>query len=496
MPDPQYDTIKTVEEIIEEAERSPTKTFRPEEKALIRKAYKFSQQAHGDQKRASGAPFFSHVTMTAFYTASFGMGDKTIAAALLHDIIEDTKATKEEIDEEFGPEITSLIEGVTKLGHLKYRGSDRHVESLRKFFLASAKDPRVIIIKLADRLHNIRTLQYLPPEKQHRIALETIEVHANLAWRLGMGRLTGELQDEAFPYAYPKEYAMVEKLLKTRRKVDEKYLEKVYKSLKKELALHGIKDITTYQRIKKKYSLWQKLKRKEMDVDKIYDLVALRVIVPTVEDCYKVLGIVHNMWRPLPGRIKDYIALPKPNGYQSIHTTIFTGDGGIAEIQIRTMFMHHTAEYGIASHYAYKNQEGLNDKYFHWVQQLKTLEDVDPKEMLKSLKGDFTHNRIFVFTPEGDVIDLPSNSSVIDFAYAVHSDIGERAYGATINGKHSALKTILQNGDIVKIDTKKTSKPTSKWLDYAKTSLARRKIQKYLRDNSSDSIFSSFWKKN
>ncbi|MCD8494885.1 MAG: HD domain-containing protein [Candidatus Pacebacteria bacterium] len=345
-----------IQEIYDAMKHTPSAS----EKALIEKAYTFAEHAHRDQKRASGEPYFFHLVETAKNLAEFGMDTTTIAAGLLHDSIEDTPVTEQELWKEFGTEIVYLVNGVTKLGHLKYTGEQRHVESLRKFFIASAEDVRVIIIKLADRLHNVRTLQHVKPEKAKRIALETLEIHASLAYRLGMRKLTGELEDAAFPYAYPKEYAMVEKLLKQRKESDKKYMDKVYRSVKKEMAKYGIKDINTDYRTKRMYSLWRKLQRKDMDIEKIYDIVALRAIVPHIEDCYRLLGVIHNMWRPLPGRIKDYIALPKPNGYQSIHTTIFTGDGGIAEIQIRTPEMHAQAEYGIASHMIYKEKTKIS----------------------------------------------------------------------------------------------------------------------------------------
>lgn len=469
--------------------------LKKEDRDLITKAYNFAENAHKDQIRKSGEPYFVHAFAAGLNVAKFGMGPTTVAAALLHDTIEDANVTKKQLAMEFGDDVAYLVEGVSKLEKIKYRGRERHVESLRKFFVASAEDPRVIIIKLGDRLHNIKTLEHVDEEKRRRIALETIEVHANLAWRLGMGRLTGELQDYAFPYAYPEEHKMVEKLLKQKKNINEKYIEKVYKSLKKEMALNGVKDIKTYHRMKKEYSLYKKLVSKNMDIDKIYDIVALRVIVPTVEDCYKVLGIIHNMWRPFPGRIKDFIALPKQNGYRSIHTTIFTGDGGVAEIQIRTPEMHRQAEYGIASHYAYKNDAEVADsQYLQWLKDLAEFEDRASKDFVKDMKNDLFNNRIFVFTPEGDVIDLPEGSSVIDFAYAIHSHVGAQSYSSKINGKHSALKSILSNGDIVSVETKESSHPTSKWLDYAKTSLARKHIQRYLRDNQQTNNFNKFFK--
>ncbi len=324
--------------------------------------------------------------------------------------------------------------------------------------------------------------------------METIEIYAPLAYRLGMGRLVGELQDTAFPFAYPEESKMVAGLMKQRKKLDEKYLEKVWRNLKTEMAKHNIKDITTHQRVKGRYSLWRKLQRKNMDIEQIHDIVALRVIVSNIDSCYRVLGIIHSMWRPLPGRIKDYIALPKVNGYQSIHTTIFTGDGGIAEIQIRTQEMHTFAEYGLAAHHVYK-QKGATTTDKHslaWLRQLQELqEDEDQHNFLKNLKTDFFEKRIFVFTPDGDVIDLPQDSSAIDFAFAIHSEVGNTAQAAIINGKNSALKTKLHSSDIVHIQTNKNGNPSGKWLSYVKTTMAKKHIEKYLKGSS---LWSKFFK--
>lgn len=464
------------------------------DKKLIQKAHDFAEKAHNGQKRNSGEPYFYHVFAAAKNVATFGMDATTIAAAMLHDTIEDTPVTENDLHEAFGTEIVFLVNGVTKLGTVKYRGVERHVESLRKFFIASAADIRVIIIKLADRLHNVETLEHVKPEKAKRIALETIEIHAPLAFRLGMGKLTGDLQDGAFPYAYPDEHKMVTDLLKKKKKTDEKYIDKVWKSLKKEMAEHGIKDIKTEARVKRKYSLWRKLIRKNMDIEKIYDIIALRVIVPNIEDCYRLLGVIHSTWRPLPGRIKDFIALPKVNGYQSIHTTIFTGDGGIAEIQIRTQDMHDHAEYGIAAHFAYKESEQSKNptaQQKQWIEQLKELQtgETDQKAFLENLTKDFFTDRIFVFTPKGDVIDLPRGASALDLAYAVHSEVGNTAKGAQVNGKYSALKTELENGDIVEIETDKKIKPTAKWLSFVKTTLAKKHIRNQTKDSGYMSRF-------
>ncbi len=465
---------------------------------MITRAYDFAKKAHEGQLRKSGEPYFIHVFAVGKNLASFGMDARTISAGLMHDVLEDTAVTEEEMEEMFGKEIVFLVNGVTKLGTLKYRGRERHVESLRKFFIAMAEDIRVLMIKLADRLHNVSTLEHVRPDKSARIALETIEVHASLANRLGMGKLKGELEDYAFPFAFPKEYEKVQVLLSERTDISQKNLEQVYLKLHDALDQWGVQNAQIDYRIKHSYSLYRKLEKYNWDMGKIYDIVALRVIVPTVSDCYQVLGLVHALWKPLPGRIKDYIALPKPNGYKSIHTTIAT-ETGIAEIQIRTQEMHDEAELGIASHFSYKehlqnqNNNGLAKK-FAWIDELKEMQKIvsEPSVFLEHLRMDFFRNRIFVFTPKGDVVDLPEDSSPIDFAYAIHSDIGNAISAVKIHGKMSTIGTKLKNGDIVEIVTNKTAHPTSKWLDYVKTSLARKHIQSYLKEHSLLSKFLSF----
>ncbi len=460
------------------------------DEGLIKKAYEFAENAHEGQKRLSGEPYFIHVFETAKILAKLGMDTDTIVAGLLHDVLEDTKITEEELKREFGENIVFLVNGVTKLGRLKYHGHERHVESLRKFFVAMTNDLRVVIIKFADRLHNLRTLQYVREDKQKRIALESIEVYAPLANRLGMGELKGEIEDAAFPYAYPKEYAQVEEILKDKKGKYEKYLEEISRELNKELFKNKIKTFETSHRVKHKYSLWKKLRKYDMDIEKIYDIVALRVVVENIEDCYKVLGIIHSVWRPLPGRIKDYIAIPKPNGYRSIHTTIFTGSGGVAEIQIRTREMHLDAAFGIAAHFAYKDKKSKNapdnKSKFKWIEELKDFnyELNEPQKYLEHLKTDFFNDRIFIFTPKGDVVDLPEDSSPIDFAYNIHSDIGDHISGVKVNGKIAPILSKLKNGDIVEIIVKKDAHPSSRWLEYSRTNIAKKNIRSYLEKNS------------
>lgn len=493
-----------------------------EDRALVEKAYAFAADAHKDHKRFSGEPYLTHLEETAKGLASLGMSAKTVAAGLLHDSIEDVGVNPETLEAEFGKEIRFLVEGVTKLGHFKYRGAERHRESLRKLLVATGKDARVLIIKMMDRLHNMRTLEHVPPEKRKRIALETLEIYAAIAHRLGMGLVRRELEDLAFEYAYPEEFEKAKKLLTEAQKETAERLEKMTRSLKKELAKENITKFHTDHRVKGLWSLWKKLERKGGDVSRVYDIAALRVIVSDMTDCYRVLGIVHNLWQPLPNKIKDYIAFPKPNGYQGLHTTVFSGDGGIVEIQIRTEEMHQEAQYGIAAHVMYKEmaendqgsqQGGSRQSSFDWIRSLipsfrKTapapnvhgpmpsprtrarygtpdapewLTDLETEEnnpeFETTLRTDIFSHRVFVFTPHGDVVDLPLNSSPIDFAYAIHSDIGDHVAGAKVNGKMSPLDTTLHNGDIVEIQTKKSATPKTKWLDFAKTTMARRHIR-------------------
>jgi guanosine-3',5'-bis(diphosphate) 3'-pyrophosphohydrolase len=392
----------------------------------------------------------------------------------------------------FNEHITKLVEGVTKLGKLRYTGVERHVESLRKFFVAMADDIRVVVIKLCDRLHNIETLQYVSPEKQKRIALETLEIHARLADRLGMGRLKAQLEDAAFPYVYPEEYKNTLELFKSMRPVSDEQMEKVVATLAEELVTFDVEIERIDHRIKHLYSLWQKLKRYKMDGSKVHDVVALRIIVPTIADCYQALGVIHGLYRPVPGRFKDYIAVPKPNGYRSLHTTLFSGDGSTLEIQIRTKEMHLEAEYGIASHLSYKelgkhaNKEEIKKKTGWTKELLEWQKDVDHhQDFMKNLRSDFFEKRVFLLTPQGDVIDLPEGSTPIDFAYAVHSKIGDHTAGSKVNGKLVPLDTVLQNRDVVEIDVKESASPKRKWLDMTRTTLAKRKIRSYIKEHGS-----------
>lgn len=464
------------------------------ENELIKKAYEVSKLAHQGQKRKSGEPYFTHVLATAELVAEWGLDPVSISSALLHDVVEDTNYPIEKIKKEFGDEVAFIVDGVTKLGKIKYRGVERQVENLRRMIIALSQDIRVIIIKLADRLHNMRTLKALPPQKQKRIALETMEVYSPIAYRLGMQRVSGELEDLAFPYIYPREYRWLIEHTKEKYEEREKYLEKIKPLVTDALNKAGIEVLNIDSRAKRYTSLYKKLLRYDMDIDKIHDLVALRIVVKNVENCYAALGVIHNIWPPLPNRIKDYIALPKPNGYRSLHTAVFCVDNKITEIQIRTEEMHEEAETGIAAHWIYEQVKNLKDylerksptadkKDLYWVQQLRNWQNefTNPEEFLESLKIDFFKDRIFVITPKGEVIDLPAGVTPVDFAYQIHTQIGNACVGARVNGKIMPLDHELKSGDIVEILTQKNKKPSDSWLAFIKTSHARNHIRAALK---------------
>ena len=464
--------------------------IKEKDRLLILRACDFAKKAHEGQLRKSGEPYYNHTFATGINLATLRMDADTIAAGIMHDVLEDTQVTNEEMIKEFGDHITKLVEGVTKLGKLRYSGAERHVESLRKFFVAMADDIRVVVIKLCDRLHNRQTLEFVSPDKQKRIALETLEIHARLADRLGMGRLKAQLEDAAFPYVYPEEYKKTLEMFESLMPISDEQLEKVVKTLEEELITFDVEIERIDHRVKHLYSLWQKLKRYKFDAGKVHDVVALRIIVPSIADCYQALGVIHGLYRPVPGRFKDYVAVPKPNGYRSLHTTIFSGDGNTLEIQIRTKEMHLEAEYGIASHLTYKeigknkSKEEINKKTGWTKELLEWQKDVEHhKDFIKNLRTDFFENRVFVLTPKGDVIDLPEGSTPIDFAYTVHSDIGDHTAGAKVNGKLVPLETILQNRDVVEIEVKDSASPKRKWIDYARTTLAKRHVRNYIKEH-------------
>ena len=467
-------------------------SFTGTDRVLIQKAYTVAELAHRGQKRLSGEDYITHPLHAAYFLSGLGMDATTIAASLLHDVIEDTHIKPDDIEQEFGQEILFLVEGVTKLGKIEYSPNDpdkktaiENLSSLKKMFFAMAEDIRVILIKLADRYHNMETLKYMDKVSQRRIALETLEIFAPIAARLGMGRLKGELEDMAFPYVYPNEYKWLIKNVKEKYQDRMDYIERTKPIIKRRLTDAGIEVIDLHSRAKHHYSLYQKIGKKDMDPEKVFDLVAMRIIVPDIKSCYEALGVIHRDYKPLPGLIKDYIALPKPNGYQSLHTTIFCEKGRIVEIQIRTPKMHNHAENGIAAHWAYsesgkKRIFKTDFKELKWVTDLKkSLEEMNPKEDISKLKIDFFKNRIFAFTPKGDVKDLPEGSTPIDFAYAIHTDLGHMLKGAKANGKIVPLGYKLKNGDVIEIIKSKVPKPSFDWLKIAKSNETKKKIKSW-----------------
>ncbi len=487
----------TAQEIIETAKKKRKKV----DPANIKRAYEYAAKSHEGQKRKSGEPFFIHPAAVALIVAEMGLDDASIIAALLHDVVEDTQVPIEEIELAFGADVASLVQGETNLGLLKFISDDKQdylVENLRKMFLAMAKDIRVVMIKLADRLHNMRTMKYMPPEKRIRKSKETLEIYAPLASRLGMGQIRGELEDLAFQWVYPKEYEQLKEQTRVLFKEGDRYISVVKRKLIDALATEKI-NANVEGRAKHMYSLWKKLQRPEFnyDLSKIPDLIAVRIILQdeSIENCYVVLGLVHQIWTPLAGRVSDYIAVPKANGYRSLHTKVFVEKGRVMEVQIRTKIMHEQAEYGIASHIIYeqsKSKKGVTDKemeegfkaskeQLEWIQELTRWQKEAPNSegFLKGLKHDLFKDRIFVYTPKGDVKDLPLGATPIDFAYSIHSEIGNKTVGAKVDNHIVPLNYQLRNGEIVEILTAKEKKaPSSDWLQFAITNNARKHIQK------------------
>ncbi|MCX6740615.1 MAG: RelA/SpoT family protein [Candidatus Parcubacteria bacterium] len=451
---------------------------------LIELAFLFAKQAHDGQKRLTGEDYIHHPLATAQMLADMKLSPNIIIAGLLHDVPEDTKYTLEDITKNFGEEVATLVEGITKLGNIKYRGIERYIENLRKMFVAMAKDTRVILIKFADRYHNLKTLYALPRDKQIRIASEVLEIYAPIANRLGMYEMKGKLEEESFKYLYPKEYNWLKGLVEKQLKTKEIYLDEIIAFVKKELKEEGIEYLEVKGRVKQLYSLYAKLLEHDKDINRVYDFVAIRIIVQDIPTCYAVLGIIHKKMKPLKGRIKDYIAQPKPNGYSSLHTTVFTVDGEIIEIQIRTKEMEEEAEYGIAAHWHYDEKGSLiPSKKIKWIDELtKWQKELSENEKyLENLKIDVFNDRIFVFTPKGDVIDLPKGATPIDFAYYVHTDIGAQCTGALINNHIASLNSPLKSGDVIEIITDKNRKnPSADWLKFVKTSVAKNKIKSAL----------------
>lgn len=471
-----------------------------DQKKLIRQAAEFAQEAHKGQVRKSGEPYFIHCLHAARTLAEIGMDEVTIAAGLLHDVPEDTPITLDEISKKFGEEIAYLVDGITKLSKVRLEGTDKEyfLENLRKMFLAMAKDIRVVIIKLADRLHNMRTLDAVAAEKQRRIAKETFEVYVPLANRLGIGEMKAELEDLCFRYLEPEKFTEVKALEDVYLHESSDYLERVKKQLVTLLKKEAIPVKGIGARTKNLYRVYKKLEAHDMDIKRVYDLLALRIIVPSVSHCYEALGIIHREYRPLVGRIKDYISLPKPNGYQSLHTTIFGPEGRILEVQIRTEQMDDEAEYGIAAHWMYtekqrgswkdfftrkKNEQAVEKKEtLSWIAQLREWQkDIgrNDSEFIEGLKIDFFKNHIFAFTPKGDIVELPEEATPVDFAYAIHTDIGHRINGAKVNGKLVSLDYHIQNAEVIEIMTSKNMKqPNKDWLRFVKTTHAKQSIRR------------------
>ena len=449
---------------------------------LVEQAYNFAEEAHQGQKRTTGDDYVEHCLQTAKTLAELKLPLPVIVAGLLHDVPEDTKKTLDEIRKLFGTDIAKMVEGITKLSHVKYRGVDRYVENLRKMFVAMAQDIRVVIIKFADRLHNLNTLYALPADKQKRIALETLEIYAPIANRLGIGELQSRLEDAAFKYAYPDDFIKTEQIIKSNFSLKKKTLNNMIRKIKGRLDKEKIKYYEIYGRTKHYYSFFRKYLKYNKDVKQIYDIVAMRIVVDDVADCYAALGLIHNLWRPIRGRIKDYIAQPKPNGYQSLHTAVFGDDQEIVEIQIRTKKMHEQAELGIAAHWKYKESANIGKKELAWVAELADwLKNIkDNSSFLEGAKIDVFQNRIFVFTPQGDVIDLPDGATPIDFAYHIHTEIGNKCSQALINSEIIPLDRRLKNGDVVQIITDKNRKgPNQDWLEFVKTRTAREHIESF-----------------
>lgn len=472
------------------------KSYQPDETCEnIRKAYELADEAHKEQKRVNGDPYILHPLAVAEILADMEIDTTTITASLLHDVVEDTEYMLEDIERIFGKEVAFLVDGVTKLNRLDYRTKeDQQVNSMRKMFLAMAKDIRVVVIKLADRLHNMRTLKYMRSEKQKRIAQETLEIYAPLAHRLGIFNIKWELEDLSFRYMEPDKYYDLVDQMKEKRKVREEIVNEAIDVLKKTLTESSI-SFEINGRPKHFYSIYKKMKKDNRDLSQIYDLYAIRVIVDTVQDCYGVLGIVHSLWKPLPYRFKDYIAMPKPNNYQSLHTTVIGTRGHPVEIQIRTWDMHHIAEYGVAAHWRYKEGRASQkatgfDEKMGWLRNLLEWQDTsNPQEFVNALKLDAFSDEVFVFTPRGDVIDLPQGAIPIDFAYRIHTDVGHRCVGAKVNGKIVPLDYALKNGDIVEVITSKTGKPSLDWLKIVGSSESRSKIRNWFKkENREENI--------
>ena len=488
-PDRQTLDQKAIDERFEALIRHVQANRPSEDVSHIRKAWDFCVKHHKGQMRASGEPYIIHPLEVAEVLAELKMDSTAIAAGLLHDAVEDTPATSEEIEEGFGDQVAHIVEGVTKIDKIQFANrEDRQAENVRKMLLAMVTDVRVVLIKLADRLHNMRTLEHLQPERQEAIARETLDIYAPLAHRLGMGKVRGELEDLAFRYTDPVSFEQVQAAVEARRIEGEQFLRGVEDTLVDQLRENGIEARVEW-RIKRYYSIFQKLERSKVTFDQVYDLLAVRVVTQDVAACYAVFGLIHTLWRPVPGRIKDFIAIPRANRYQSLHTTVIGEGGHQFEVQIRTEEMHRIAEEGIAAHWKYKATDGAvtarDEERLNWIRQLVEWqkEMTDPNEFLSSLKMDLYPDEVYTFTPKGKVVVVPSDGTPVDFAYTIHTEVGHTCVGAKVNGRMVPLRTKLRTGDIVEVVTQKDHKPSRDWLTFVKSPRARNKIKHWLNED-------------
>uniref|UniRef100_Q029J7 (P)ppGpp synthetase I, SpoT/RelA n=1 Tax=Solibacter usitatus (strain Ellin6076) TaxID=234267 RepID=Q029J7_SOLUE len=480
-----------VEQLYRELE-AKIREYRPKDDlTALEKAFRFASKYHEGQTRDSGEPYMAHPVMVAHILADMRMDVVAMETGLLHDVVEDTSVTVEQVRKEFGPDVARCVDGVTKLTKLDvFSAEDRQAESVRKMLLAMVEDIRVILVKLADRIHNMRTLGYLNPERRERIARETIEIYAPIAHRLGMGKVRGELEDLAFQHLEPDAYQEILSAIESKRHSNEEFLNEIRHTVESELRREGI-PARIDGRVKRPYSVFQKMRRQKISLDQVYDLMALRILTDSVKNCYAALGVIHNKWRPIPGRIKDFIAIPRPNLYQSLHTSVVGPHGQTFEVQIRTEEMHRIAEEGIAAHWKYKEGRkgpAVDDQRIAWLRHLVEWQrDVqDPGEFMSTLKVDLYPEEAYTFTPRGKVIVLPRDATPIDFAYAIHSDVGSTCVGAKVNGRIVPLRSTLRNGDIVEIMTQPGHEPSKDWLAFVKTSRARNKIKHLI--NASERI--------
>jgi GTP pyrophosphokinase len=489
LPDPHLTDPKLISQRFEALLKRVHANRPHEDVTLIRKAWEFCVKHHDGQMRASGEPYIIHPLEVAEVLAEMKMDATSIAAGLLHDSVEDTPATNEEIEERFGDQVAHIVEGVTKIDKIQFANrEDRQAENVRKMLLAMVSDVRVVLIKLADRLHNMRTLEHLKPDRQEAIARETQDIYAPLAHRLGMGKVRGELEDLAFRYTDPVSYEKVSAAVEARRIEGEQFLRTVEETLVEQLRENGIEARVEW-RIKRLYSIFQKIERSKVSFDQVYDLLAVRVITQDVAACYAVFGMIHTLWRPVPGRIKDFIAIPRANRYQSLHTTVMGEGGHQFEVQIRTEEMHRIAEEGIAAHWKYKAGDGAvtarDEERLNWIRQLVEWqkEMTDPNEFLSSLKMDLYPDEVYTFTPKGKVVVVPADATPVDFAYTIHTEVGHTCVGAKVNSRMVPLRTKLRTGDIVEIVTQKDHKPSRDWLTFVKSPRARNKIKHWLNED-------------